>query len=309
MEAAPGDATARYNLAESCMAANRTSEALLNFDKLSQDPIYATHDYVHLGRGILRYNRGEFEAARDAYRRAVELRPTGQSHLFLADAHRQLGDHSVAREHYLHALHNEPTLVEAHRGYWHVLPRGEAPQAASSLFDRGYAAIQRLPKWTGVGRRQRLFVWWLRRHYKRHPEDTRIHFMLGAHALLTRDLEMAEERLQFAIDVFDGVDYEARSRLAIVYALQGRFDDARVELERVRDMPSLEGSGAHSAPSVEEQRRRAVNFILPFLDDPSLAAGATGARIYEVFAEVFEPAVGPIPELTASLNASDKSEE
>lgn len=301
VNADPDDPTARYNLAESYMAAEQPDEALPHYEALAQDPVYAGLYYVHLGRGMLRYNRGEYAEALEAYLQAVTLRPTAQGHLFLADAHRQAGGEDEARRHYLLALRTEPTLVEAHRGYWHVLPDGHVPEMDSSLFDRVYALIARLPRWLSSRFRQRLFGWWLRLHYRRHPEDTRIHFMLGAHSLLARDFETAEERLQFAVEVFDGVDYEARSRLAIVYGLQGRLDEARAELELVRDQPSSKAPEATASPTREELRERAFNYLMPFIDDPSLAEGEAGARLYDVFVEVFEPSVGPIPELLGSF--------
>jgi tetratricopeptide (TPR) repeat protein len=307
VEAAPENPTARYNLAETYMAAQRPDEALAQFEIVAQDPAYSTHYYVHLSRGILLYNKGDFEAARDAYQLAVRQHPTAESHLFLGDAYRQAGEQDAAREQYRLALHAEPTLVDAHRGYWHVLRPGQAAESTSPLFDAVYMVIARLPRWRRRWQ-HRAFGWWLRRHYRRHPEDTRIHFMLGAHALLQGDLETAEERLRFAVDVFDGVDYEALSRLAIVHGLQGCFDEARAELEGVRDIPSLRNSATPAPPSVQELRERAVNFLLPFVDEPHLASGEKGARLFDVFAEVFEPVVGPIPELMQRLNSPDEGE-
>jgi len=198
VEAAPGDATARYNLGEAYMAADRPEDALLEFDLAASDPDYTERYYLQLNRGMLNYNAGRFEAARDQYQAAADLQRSAEVHLFLGDAHRQLGDHDAARANYLLALHEQPTLVDAHRGYWYVLQPGQVPEDNAPGFDRGYSVINRLPRWLGTHWRHRVFAWWLRRHYRRHPEDTRIHFMLGAHALLAGDLETAEERLQFA---------------------------------------------------------------------------------------------------------------
>jgi hypothetical protein len=62
---------------------------------------------------------------------------------------------------------------------------------------QAFFGLTRLPAFPGR-LKIRLRYGLLRLHHRRHPEDSRIHFMLGAHALLLERLDEAEERLQFA---------------------------------------------------------------------------------------------------------------
>ena len=124
--------------------------------------------------------------------------------------------------------------------------------------------------------------WVLRAHYRLHPEDSRIHFMLGAHALLDGDLEVAEERLQFAYDLLNGVDLEALARLAVVWSVKGEDDRAREALDRFANAPNLKTG---QAPDQDELRRRFRNFLLPFAEDSDLLGEA--APLLEYAEEVF----------------------
>jgi tetratricopeptide (TPR) repeat protein len=92
--------------------------------------------YVQMARGIAAYNIGENETARNAYARAAELRSSVRGHLYLADAHRRVGDEQRARRHSLRALKMQPTLVDARRGYWHAEAPGTEPPHPAPWFDR-----------------------------------------------------------------------------------------------------------------------------------------------------------------------------
>jgi len=296
VSADPESPTARYNLGEAYMALARPEEALEAFAAAGEYPEYRDRFYVHLARGIAAYNLDRPEEARDAYRRAVELQPTARGFLYLADSHRRVGEEDSARENYRRALQLQPTLVDAHRGYWYTdKPTDEPPARPSRWFDPAYVVLNRL-----LPRRaaRRALYQLVKLHYRRHPEDSRVHFMLGAHALLLERLDEAEERLRFAYDLFDGVDFEALARLIIVFALQGRLDEARDGLVTLRSAPNLE-TGA--APDEEELARRAEHLLSPFLDRPELTTrpGAEGLRveIVNTFPEVFgdtDPAI-PAP--------------
>ena len=183
---------------------------------------------------------------------------------------------------YRRALRLQPTLVDAHRGYWYI---DEPPAKPSWWFDRAYLSLARLlPRRA----RHRVLYGLVKLHYRRHPEDSRVHFMLGAHALALGRLDEAEERLQFAYDLLDGVDTEALARLIIVWALQGRLDDARDGLVRLRDVPSPETGETAGG---QELAARAVDLISPFVDQPGLTVldGAEDLRVevLQVFPEVF----------------------
>jgi len=281
----PSNPTARYNRGEAYMALRRPEEALAEFDLAAAHPEYRDRYYVHFARGMITYNLGRPAEARDAYRRAVGLCPSARGFLYLADAYRQMGEEGEARVNYRRALKLQPTLVDAHRGYWYI---DEPPGKLSLWFDPMYLALARLSPRRA---RHRVLYRLITFHYRRHPEDSRVHFMLGAHALLLGRLDEAEERLQFAYDLLDGVDIEALARLIIVWALQGRLDDARDGLVRLRETPSPENG---DAPTEEELRVRAGDLLSPFIAQPGLThlAGAEDLRveILETFPEVFAEA-------------------
>ena len=283
----PDDPTARYNLGEAYTALGRTEDALEAFTKVSEHPEYRDRYYVHWARGILAYNLGRPGEARAAYARAVELHPSARGHLYLADAQRRVGEEADARTNYRRALQLQPTLVDAHRGYWYVEdPTGEPPAVSSWWFDAVYHVLARvLPRRVGIP----ALYWLVRVHYRRHPEDSRVHFMLGAHALLLGRFEEAEERLRFAYDLVDGVDLEALARLVIVWALQGRHDEARDGLATLRGAPNPETGGP---PAEDDLAQRVGNLLSPFIDRPELTAlpGAEELRgdIVETFPEVFD---------------------
>ena len=278
--------TARYNFAEAYMALGRAEDALEAFTAVSEHPEYRDRHYVHWARGIIAYNLGRPVEARDAYARTVALYPSARGHLYLADAHRRVGEEAEARRNYRRALQLQPTLVDAHRGYWYVEdPDDEMPSVSSWWLDAAYLLIAHLSP-----RRVRHWALYrlVRLHYRLYPEDSRVHFMLGAHALLLQRFEEAEERLQFAYDLLDGIDIEALARLIIVWALQGRHDEARDGLATLRGAPSLE-TGA--PPTDEDLAQRVGNLLSPFLDRPELTLlpGAEELRVdmVEAFPEVF----------------------
>lgn len=271
----PEDALARYNLGEALMAVGRPEEALAEFDRIANDPDYAERYYLHLARGIITYNIGRFAEARDAYARAVALEPTAKAHLYLGDAYRALGQRDSARRHYVAALRLHPELVDAHRGYWYE-GDGQDLVAAASSFDRSYRILMAIPGFGWRRWRRPLVRYLLRRHYRRHPEDSRIHYMLGAHALIGGDLDTAEERLKFALQLLDR-DYEALARLAVVYALQQRKEEAAAAIDQLWDTPGPQGR----APDDRQRRGIAASFVAPFLEEPRLASNSDGEWILE----------------------------
>lgn len=298
----PENPTARYNLGEANMARGRPDEALDEFARASEHPEYRDRYYVHFARGIIAYNLDRAEEARDAYRRATELRPTARGFLYLADAHRRVGEDDEARANYRRALQLQPTLVDAHRGYWYKLPAGE--EAPLVLFDRLYFLIGTFPGWGTRRWRRSLYLPLLRWHYRRHPEDSRIHFMLGAHSLLEGDLETAEERLQFAYDLVDGVDWEALARLALLKVQQGRYPEARADLKALHDAPSLETA---APPSAKELDQRLTNLLLPTFEEPRLIAEGRGEQFWQMLVDVFGEEMKRNPITCAGLEASSAS--
>ena len=298
----PEDPTARYNLGEAYMALDRPEEALNEFARASEHPECRDRYYVHFARGIIAYNLDRAEEARDAYRRATELHPTARGFLYLADAHRRVGEKDEARKNYRRALQLQPTLVDAHRGYWYDLPPSE--EAPLVLFDRLCGLIGRSPGFGTRRWRRKLYLPLLRWHYRRHPEDSRIHFMLGAHCLLEGDLETAEERLQFANDLLDGVDWEALARLALVRVQQGRYAEARADLKALHDAPSLE---TKTPPSAKELDQRLMNLLLPTFEEPRLIAEGRGEQFWHMLLDVFGEEMTRNPITRAGFEASSAS--
>ena len=115
-----------------------------------------------------------------------------------------------------------------------------------------------------------------------------MHFMLGAQAFLLGDLDFAEERLQFAYDLVEGVDLEALARLALVKAKKGRLAEAEADLVELRSRPSLAGG----PPSAEDLHERMRYFLLPFLDEPRLWSDEKLQPIGERFVTLFPTKTG-----------------
>lgn len=264
VESDPQNETLRVWLADALTEQRKPDAALEELRKLKEMNFLLEHDWqIILREGAIEYNRGNYEAARDHYEDLVAIHPSTRAHLYFADALVNLDEVSRARYHYREALLLQPDLVDAHRGYWWKVPEGHEPKEL--LFDRLYRVINSrpFPKRFRFKAFNRLLLW----HYRRHPEDSRIHFMLGAHALLLRDLDTAEERLLFANELVGGADTEAMNRLAIVALMKGDDIQAREWLERSKAAPTLRKSGLATR---EELRGRAVNVYLPLLDEPGL---------------------------------------
>lgn len=261
----PSSPVAHYNLGEAYFAIGRPGDALVELTTAAKHPDYRDRYYVHLARGMAAYNSDRPEDARDAYALSVSLRASARGFLYLGDAHRRLGDETEARVNYARALRLQPTLVDAHRGYWYTEdPAIEPPKRLSWWFDPAYRVLSVVrPRRLGY----RTLYWLVKLQYRLHPEDSRVHFMLGSHALLLEYFEEAEERLRFAYDLFEGADLEALARLIVLWGLEGRLDEVREGLATLREAPSLETG---TAPAAEELLARARNLLLPFVDRPEL---------------------------------------
>jgi tetratricopeptide (TPR) repeat protein len=281
VEANPKNETVRVWLADALTGHRKSDEALEELRKLKEMNFLLEHDWqIILREGAIEYNRGNYEAARDYYEDLVAIHPTTRAHLYYADALVNLDEIDLARYHYREALRLQPDLVDAHRGYWWKVPKGQEPKL---LFDRLYRFVNKvkpLPKRWRFKLLYRLARW----HFKRHPEDSRVHFMLGSHALLLRDLETAEERLLFANELFSGNDTEAMNRLAILALMKDQDGKATEWLERSRAVPTLGRSGLSVH---EELKGRAVNVYLPVLDEPKLLSFEQGQRLVQMIEAIY----------------------
>ncbi len=264
----PSNGMANYNLGEAYMSNGEVDLGLAQFEGLREDSEYSRRPYLHTCIGVVHYNHTkDFAQARDAYRRANELQPSARSHLYLADAHRALGEFDSAREHYREALLIDRTLVDAHRGYWGASKESERPPQREGAWD--WMLQKTTPRNLRLRRalrplNQRLLEW----RYEHHPEDSRIHYMLGCAALLREDFATAEERLLYADQLLDGHDLEAQARLAVTRGLQGRIPEAEGLLRAIKAAkpPPRPGDG----PDLSTEEGKTLMILLPFLDEPRL---------------------------------------
>jgi tetratricopeptide (TPR) repeat protein len=267
VRAGPSDAMAHYNLGEAYMSNAQVDAALGEFESLVDDPEYSTRPYLHMSIGVIHYNHTKrYSDARDAYRRSVDLQPSPQGHLYLADAHRVLKEYEQALKHYRRALLLDRKLIDAHRGYWGTMAESDlVPE--ENLWDR----VVKMTAPDNLRARRllrpltrKLLLWRLRRH----PEDSRIHYMLGCQALLVEDYATAESCLIYANELSNGHDLEAQARLAVVRGLQGRIPEAEGLLEGIRSAhpPPAPGGG----PDFSTNEGKVLSIMLPLLDEPRL---------------------------------------
>jgi tetratricopeptide (TPR) repeat protein len=281
----PENPIARYQLAAALDVVGRKAEALEELLIAAADPVFGQTYEVLLALGSAYYNQGDYKAAADSYRRALSRGGTALGHLYLADTLGQVGRDVEAREHYRHALLLDPTSIDALGGYWFYVDREEVPAPRSQLFELIARAFSEAPtRPLNLNRWLRPLLWRLLLfRYRRHPEDARLHYMLGFTALLRGDVDLASERLAFIYEFTRPADVQALAILAVAQALQGRLDDADRSLTTLRDtrpIPGLEAPGIDWERFGLQQGRRQM-VLSPFFWEPRLA-GFEGAR--ELFA-------------------------
>jgi tetratricopeptide (TPR) repeat protein len=98
LKAAPGNAQIHYLMGMTCVLTDRASEAQLYLEKaLSLDP---RHLQSFLALGNLRYQNGDYTAARELFDRVPAISPTSwQAHWMLAKCDLRLRNFSSARSH------------------------------------------------------------------------------------------------------------------------------------------------------------------------------------------------------------------
>lgn len=263
-------------------SASRYDDASEQFARIQDlEPFSSDPDFLTTSGAIL-FNLDRIDEAQVLYARAVKIRPNARRHLYLADTYVRQEDFEKSRFHYREALRFQSDLVDAHRGYWWKYPYGNPKRAAIDRISLGISRLRWIPNKLKV----RLLAPVLRWHHKRHPEDTRIHFMLGANALLRKDFDVAEERLEFSYEVVGGADYQALARLAIVHAANGQYQDMRQAIQGVHDAPELNGR----RPTVEELAIRVADLLAPMIEIPDLltleSQAAFGKSLEVVFSDV-----------------------
>lgn len=122
---------------------NRLAAADAGYDAiLAAHPDHA--DALHY-RGVIRFQRGDFAAARDAIQRAIELRPNiAAYHVNLGNALTHLGDPPAALAAYQAAIQLEPGLAGVHFNRALLLAElGRTGEAVAAL----RAAVRQQPQW------------------------------------------------------------------------------------------------------------------------------------------------------------------
>jgi tetratricopeptide (TPR) repeat protein len=282
----PDDELMHLWLADALIENKKPDEALGELNWLKEHNYLLEHDgEIAFRAGIIEYNRGNYEEAMDHYLDASIFNPAARTFLYLADAHLRLGQVGAAKWNYREALRLQPDLADAHRGYWWGASPAEAFRPGG--FDRLFEIIKRTP---GIPKKLKIRMLYRlsRSHYRRHPEDSRIHFMLGAQSLLLGDLETAEERLLFANEIIGGLDTEAIARLVLVAMKKDEDAEARRRLEELKAV-QLGGP-----PGREELTARVVNLYLPVMEGVELLSYSQGARLATMVEQIF-PDSPPLP--------------
>jgi tetratricopeptide (TPR) repeat protein len=285
VECDPTDSMARYNLGEAYMSNSMVDAGLSEFEGLIDDPEYSTRPYLHMGIGVIHYSyTKQYAKARNAYARAVALEPSPVGHLYLADAHRMLKEYEPALEHYRRALLLDRKLIDAHRGYWGTANESGLTQGEGIWDHLVRATAPRNLKFRRLLRPLNGAL--LRWRLSRHPEDSRIHYMLGCQALLAEDFGAAKSRLEYANDLLDGRDLEAQARLAVVLGLQGKIPEAENLLRDIKkaEPPQLPPD---AGPDLSTTEGKILSIMLPFLDEPRLAFSSQGMKFGELMERVF----------------------
>jgi len=196
-----------------------------------------------------------------------------------------LKEYKPALEHYRSALLLDRKLIDAHRGYWGTIVESGMKQeegAWDRLLKLTHSKNLRLRRLLRPLNR-RLLLWRLRHH----PEDSRVHYMLGCQALLTEDFADAESKLIYANELFDGHDLEAQARLALTRGLQGRLPEAEALLEGIQSAqpPAMPDGG----PDLSTREGKILSIILPLLDEPRLGFLPHANEFGQAMERVFGP--------------------
>ncbi len=275
-------------LSDALIENKKPAEALEQLNWLKDHNFLLEHDAeIAFRAGVIEFNRGNYEEAMDHYLDSSIFNPTPRTFLYLADAYLRLGQIGAAKYNYREALLLQPDLVEAHRGYWWFADPDD--EVKPSRFDRAFDIVQRIPV---IPKRMKIRMIYrlCRHHYRQHPEDSRIHFMLGAHALLLGDLDTAEERLLFANELIGGIDTEAIARLVLVAMKKDEDAVARRRLEE------LKAVRLGHPPSDDELVARVVNLYLPIMEGVEVLTFSQGARLATMVEQLFPaPPKGAVP--------------
>ena len=292
VEGAPDDAEALVVLADALTLADEDERALTALERAAKSEEYFDPYGLHMRLGVLLYNARNYESAAKAYGTAVNARPTGRAHLYLADALRAQEDFDGARRHYLAALNRDRLLVDALRGYWGITEVAEGP----GNFDRiAKRLMEARPAPVPLNRWLRPLTWrLLKSRYRRHPEDARLHLMLGATALLRGDLAFAAERLLFAYFLPPGRDFSALIGGVLATGLQGDIERAQKILIEALEFAQEHPVDAYGRPIVSEENYSDI--VSPFFWEPRLGTYETSPIVVGLLTATLTPFEPPFGE-------------
>jgi hypothetical protein len=126
-------------------------------------------------------------------------------------------------------------------------------------------------------------------HYRRQPEDNRIHYMLGYCALLRGDFEFADQRLTYAYELFNGADLAALAVAAAARAFKGDEQGAKAALEALRDAPVRPPAPNFPPDNVGN---RVAPLFSPFVWEPRLSQLPAANDLLRILNEVFPEGPG-----------------
>jgi arylsulfatase A-like enzyme/tetratricopeptide (TPR) repeat protein len=227
------------NLLSALLLLNRAEEALALTDQALQE--FPWHDEIPVLRAEALEKAGRLEEARNAYARAIELRPDlAENYWRRGTVARKLGDTAEAERDFREALSRDPGFEEGRLALARLLSEtGRPAEAIELLPDDGSpsakAAVAEAHLASGRLDEARAL---LEQALALEPENTRVLALLGPLYGSEGELLLAARTLEKAIALGE-TSPEIRRNLALVYLKQGRTEVALSELRRAsQEAPS-----------------------------------------------------------------------
>jgi Flp pilus assembly protein TadD len=171
----------------------------------------------HFEKGVAAVDAGDYGAAVAAFEKVLELNPDSVEAAYnLGLAHEKLGELDQAVSYYQKAIELESGYVEPYVALGHI-----------------YAANQQWPEALEM----------LQKAAELQPEDVSILFNLGAAAMNTGNIAVAQEAFEKVITL-DGDHALGHYQLGMVFVNQAKSEEAVVHLEKYLE---LEPEGKHAA--------------------------------------------------------------
>ncbi|MGH9391989.1 MAG: tetratricopeptide repeat protein, partial [Vicinamibacteria bacterium] len=227
------------NLVSALLLLNRTEEALaLTEQALTEFPWY---NELQVLRGEALEKARQFEEARSAYTKAIELRPEASENYWRrGTVARKLGDTEGAERDFRESLARDATFQEGRLALARLLSEtGRPAEAIELLGEAGSASMKAaLAEALLASDRYDEARALLEEALKLEPENTRAMALLGPVYGRAGELPMAAKTLERAVALGE-TSPEIRRNLALVYQQQGKLQRAVAELQKAsEDAPS-----------------------------------------------------------------------